>query len=219
MTAVYSVAESGIERTFAINHLGNAAMFFGLKDHFTPDARIIIVSSELHNSESRSRASKPSYTTVAEVARPTDPAMQAGMTTYANSKLANMLFSYALSSRTESGTGAGWSVIAMTPGFVPGGGSRLARDRGMLGVVAMPIVGAVLGFMGYLGYGTANISTVARSGRALAELATSQEHEKEKGTYYQIEDKAESSKQSHDVTLQDDLWAWTVKELGIDGKL
>lgn len=218
--AVFSTQpDSGIEQTFAINHLGNAALFFGIKDHLTPDARVVIVSSELHSSESRSIAAKPHYTTAAEVARPTDPAMQGSMTTYSNSKLANVLFSLALSRRTHDGPGARWAVIAMTPGFVPGGGSHLHRDRGMLGAIAMPIVGSVLSLAGWLGYGMAKVSTVPRSGKALADLVTDKEHDGEKGTYYQIEEKAETSKQSQDTTLQDDLWDWTVKELGIDGKV
>lgn len=218
-SATFSTVGSGIERTFAINHLGHAALFFGLQSHLTPEARIIIVSSELHNSDSRSRVSKPHWTSAAEVARPTDPEMQGGMTTYANSKLANMLFALALAARTMDGLGAKWAVIAMTPGFVPAGGSYLYRDRGSLGWVAMTAVRIVMNAAWYLGYSVANISTVARSGKAMAELVTGAEHEGEKGSYYQIEVKAPSSAQSHDKALQNDLWEWTVKELGIDSTL
>ncbi|GMK53553.1 hypothetical protein CspeluHIS016_0101390 [Cutaneotrichosporon spelunceum] len=199
-----------VETTFAINHVGNTALFFGIKEHLLPDARVIIVSSELHSSEVRAG---PHWTTAAEVAAAKDPEMEGGMVRYANSKLANMFFSNALSRRAPEG----WAVIAWTPGFVPAGGSKLARDRGLLATVGMPILGAVLGILNMLGRTSASLSTVQRSGKALADLVTEPEHKGEKGVYYQIENKGESSAQSHNVALQDDLWDWTVRELGVDG--
>jgi NAD(P)-dependent dehydrogenase (short-subunit alcohol dehydrogenase family) len=201
------------ETTFAINHVGNATFFFGIKAHLTPDARVIVVSSELHSTEARS--GRPHWTTAADVAVAKDPEMKGSMVTYANSKLANMLFSHALSRRAPEG----WAVIAWTPGFVPAGGSKLSRDRGMLAAVAMPVVAALLGLAGALGYPMASLSTVPRSGKALAELVTGPQHAREKGVYYQIESLGESSAQSRDTALQDDLWDWTVRQLGVDGKI
>lgn len=209
-----SVSKLGeLETSFAINHVGNAAIFFGVQAHLTPDARVVVVSSELHSTEARS--ARPHWTSAADVAAARDPEMQSGMVAYANSKLANMLFSHALARRAPDG----WAVIAWTPGFVPAGGSKLGRDRGMLATVAMPVVAAVLGLAGALGYPMAALSTVPRSGKALAELVTEPVHTGEKGVYYQIENKRESSAQSRDIALQDDLWEWTVRELGVDGKV
>ncbi|CAK9780567.1 NAD(P)-binding protein [Cutaneotrichosporon oleaginosum] len=204
---------SDLESTFAINHVGNAALFFGIKAHLTPDARVIVVSSELHSGEAR--AGRPNWTTAAEAAAASLPEMQSGMTLYANSKLANMLFSHALSRRAPEG----WAVIAWTPGFVPAGGSKLSRDRGMLATIGMPVVAALLGLMGALGRPMASLSTVPCSGKALAELVTGPEHACEKGVYYQIEKKGESSAQSRDVALQDELWEWTIHRLGVDSKI
>ncbi|BEJ13940.1 hypothetical protein CspHIS471_0311140 [Cutaneotrichosporon sp. HIS471] len=210
MVALSHVGE--LETTFAINHVGNAALFFGIKSHLLPDARVIVVSSELHSTEVRAG---PHWTSAAEVAVAKVPEMEGGMVRYANSKLANMFFSHALSRRAPEG----WTVIAWTPGFVPSGGTQLFRDRGILATVGMPILGAVLGLASWLGRPTPSLSTVQRSGKALAELVTGPEHKGEKGVYYQIEKKGESSAQSRDIALQDDLWDWTVRELGVDGTL
>lgn len=220
MRTAFTTTESGLEQTFAINHLGNAAFFFGLKAHLLPDARVIFVSSELHSTKAKS--GRPHWTTAAEVARASEPEMQAGMTTYANSKLANMLFMFAVSRQAEETEhGKGWTVIAWTPGFVPGGGSQLGRDRGAVATVGAPILRAVLGLTNWLGVTAANMSTVARSGKALADLVTDGQYQGVKGRYYEIDDtqKAEPSEQSQEIGLQDDLWAWTVKELGVEGSL
>lgn len=114
----------GIEDTFAINHVGHAALFFGLKKRglFTPDARITFVSSSLHRPDNKS-ATHPSWTTTDEVAHATTEEQKNGRTAYANSKLANVTFANALARRVQGG----WRVNTYDPGLVPG--SNLARGK------------------------------------------------------------------------------------------
>jgi hypothetical protein len=100
--------------------------------------------------------------------------------------------------------------MVLSPGFVPG--SNLFRDQPpVLRTVAgfiLPRITWVLDAMGMV------TSTTPRSGAALAALLKP-EHVGEKGTYYTIETKGESSPQSHKEQLQEELWSWTIKALGV----
>lgn len=212
---------NGIEKAFAVNHLGGAALFFGLhaKGLLTPDARIIFTSSGMHDPKLPNNMGVPIYKSTAEVATGED-AKAKGNTNiqYSNTKLANVLFSYAISRRAEENPATkGWTVIAMDPAFIPGGGSKFFRDQGKLAECAASVMSYIPGFIQWASGIT--VSTTPRSGKALAELATGDRHKGEKNVYYQIENVKESSEQSHDIKMQDDLWDWTVKKLGASPKL
>lgn len=208
----------GVERAFAVNHLGGAALFFALhaKGLLTDDARIIPTSSAMHDTEMVGNPAKPQWTSAAAVAGAADAACRNPSVQYSNTKLANVLWAYALSRHAEE-KGTGWTVAVFDPAFAPGGGSRIGREGGALNTLmfeAMSYVPSLVTWM--TGIVT---STIPRSGKALAHLAIDEAHTNEKMAYYQLEYKMESSKQSHDVALQDDLWDWTVQKLGVQTDL
>lgn len=210
----------GIEKVWAVNHLGGAALFFGLRDKglLAPNARIVFTSSAMHDSEMKGSPHKPYYTTAEEVATAKNPQQQITGVQYSNSKLANVLFAYAISRRAEDSPDTkGWTVIAMDPAFVPGGGSKFNRDNGII----INAITSVISYVPSLVTWASGVvtSTVQRSGQALANLAIGDAHENEKMAYYQLENKLNSSKQSYDVALQDDLWDWTTAKLGVKAKL
>ncbi|CAK9780568.1 NAD(P)-binding protein [Cutaneotrichosporon oleaginosum] len=207
----------GVERAFAVNHLGGAALFFALykKGLLTEDARIILTSSGMHDSEMVGNPAKPHWESAAAVAAAkgpeADPTVQ-----YSNTKLANVLWAHALSRHAEE-KGKRWTIAAYDPAFVPGGGSKLTREGGVVKAFMFGVMSYIPSLVTLMtGIVT---STGPRSGKALADLAIGDAHKNEKMAYYQLENKVESSKQSHDIALQDDLWDWTNQKLGVKTSL
>jgi NAD(P)-dependent dehydrogenase (short-subunit alcohol dehydrogenase family) len=112
----------GIETTFAVNHLAPFLLTHELLDHLAPEARIVVVSSEAHRG-ARLRLDDLQL-----------EGKYSGGLAYANSKLANILFTRELARRLE-----GRSVTAncLHPGVIRTGLlDNYFRDLGWLGSVA-----------------------------------------------------------------------------------
>ncbi|MGH9090220.1 MAG: oxidoreductase [Acidimicrobiales bacterium] len=107
MGSPFAVTEDGFERQFATNHLGPFALTGLLLDLLltTSGSRVVTVSSAMH------RLGR--Y-------RPDDPQSLAGgydrWLAYANTKLANLLFTYELDRRLRA-AGAGTVAVAAHPGW------------------------------------------------------------------------------------------------------
>jgi NAD(P)-dependent dehydrogenase (short-subunit alcohol dehydrogenase family) len=99
------LTEEGIEMTFALNHLAYFLLTNLLLDRLkaSPSARIVNVSSEAH------RGSRLDFSNLQGQIR------YRGWRAYAQSKLANILFTYELARRLE---GTGVVTNALHPGFV-----------------------------------------------------------------------------------------------------
>lgn len=192
--------EDGIDTTFAVNHVGHAALFFGLKERerFTSDARIVFVSSSLHR--------KVQWTSADELAHETG---QRGMTAYSKSKLANVMFANTLA-RKAAEHGSGWRVNTFDPGFVPT--TSLFRNAPLLGRWFINYI--LPWFSWLLRLRGAVISTPERSGKVLARMAYDPQFDVN-GKFYHVEEAKESSDASHDRALQDDLWDWTCRYLKV----
>ena len=94
----------GFELTFATNHLGPFLLTALLSDHLDEAARIVMVASRIH------------YRGRLDLAVVTDSQVRYGATAaYAQSKLANVMHSFALARRM---TGSGISVNCLHPGVV-----------------------------------------------------------------------------------------------------
>lgn len=193
--------EDGIDTTFAVNHVGHAALFFGLKeqDRFTRDARIVFVSSSLHRKGAR-------WTTADEIAHETG---QRGMRAYSNSKLANVMFANTLARKVDA-HGSAWRVNTFDPGFIPTTG--LFRNAPLIGRLFIQYI--LPWFTWLLKLRGAVISTPQRSGRALARMAFDPEFNVN-GKFFHVETEKDSSEQSHDPALQNDLWEWTCRYLKV----
>ncbi|SDM08410.1 Short-chain dehydrogenase [Halogranum gelatinilyticum] len=111
-----TVTADGVESTFAINHLAPYLLTHSLLDLLvaSPSARVVTVSSGIHT-----RATLDFANLQGE--RGYD-----GMTAYARSKLANVLFTDELADRLAE---TAVTATAVNPGFVPGTG--LARDASL----------------------------------------------------------------------------------------
>ncbi|KAK2783877.1 hypothetical protein FQN52_009396 [Onygenales sp. PD_12] len=205
----------GIETTFATNHLGHALLFSLLQPFLADDARIVITASGTHDPAQRTGMPTARFVSAELLARP-PPASKGGPTGtnhYTNSKLANVMWGYALGRRLEKMREAGgkrWTVVSLDPGAMPGTG--LVREAGWffrwLVKVVLPRIVPLLQVLV-----SGNIRRVEESGETLAWLAGGEGVEAEKGGYFEARKRIKSSVQSYEVGCQEELWEWTVKQI------
>jgi NAD(P)-dependent dehydrogenase (short-subunit alcohol dehydrogenase family) len=205
-----TLSKDGYESTFAVNHLGHFLLVALLLDDLTPPARVVIVSSNTHNSELRTGMPEARYTTAAELARP-DPdgsseesPATAGRRRYTTSKLCNVLFTYELDRRFAE---RGITFNAFDPGLMPGTG--LARDYRAYQRIAWRFLMPALTLM------RADVNTPRTSGRALARLVVDPALEGRSGRYWSGAKEIRSSVESHDTAKAADLWQTSAELVGL----
>ncbi|MCJ1455123.1 hypothetical protein MMC28_005477 [Mycoblastus sanguinarius] len=204
-----------IEKTFAINHLGHALLFYLLRPHLSSDARIVITSSGTHDPAQKTGMPDAKYVSAEELAHPSvKTADKDGRQRYVTSKLCNILWTYALQKRLQgAAAGKTWTVNCFNPGLMPGTG--LAREYPFvlqfLWNRVMPVLIPVLRKVF-----SENIHTTHESGLALARLGVSEEVDGISGKYFAGAKEIRSSEDSYDVGKQDDLWEWTLKHVAKD---
>jgi NAD(P)-dependent dehydrogenase (short-subunit alcohol dehydrogenase family) len=182
----HTITEDGFEKTFALNHLAYFLLTNLLLDMLKDNspARIVNVSSGAHKS--------------GEIDFD-DLDMQENyfiLRAYRRSKLANVLFTYALARRLE---GSGVTVNCLHPGLVRTGIFRKIR-----------IVGPLVDM-----YIRRRAITVAQGAETIVHLASSPEVGDVTGKYFYKRKEAESSGLSHDVELQEKLWEVSAKRTGV----
>jgi len=205
------LTKDGMEATFAINHVGHALLFHLLLPSLAQNARVVITSSGTHDPAQKSGLPDAKYTSAEELAHPKpESASMDGRQRYSTSKLANVLWMYALQKRLAASSQKHVSVVAFDPGLMPGTG--LAREYSAflrwVWTRVLPLMLPVLRLLL-----NPNIHTTKDSGRSLAWLAISDEMEGVSGVYYEGKKEIKSSKDSYDVEKQDELWKWTVKNI------
>jgi len=203
----------GFEKTFAVNHIGHALLFYLLQPRLTPTARIVLTSSGTHDPAQKAGLPDAKYITAEELAHPSQKsAKNDGRQRYATSKLCNVLWMYALA-RHAKAAGKSWTVTAMDPGLMPGTG--LARDASPIMKFvwnrflprAVPLLKRVM---------SPNVHTPRDSGSALARLAVGDDVEGISGKYFEGLREIQSSGDSFDEGKQEDLWEWTAKTVARD---
>ncbi len=168
----------GIEMTFALNHLAPFVLTSSLINMLRASApsRIITVSSAAH------QGAKMNFDDIQFTKR------YSGWQAYAQSKLANLLFTYELSDRLQ---GADVSVNALHPGFVKTG---FAKGPASL-------------FSSFFGLLQNTFALSAEQGAQTSiYLATSQEVADVTGKYFVNKQPVVSSRASYDYTARRKLW-------------
>ena len=207
-----SMSPEGIESTFAVNHVGHALLFHLLWPHLADGARIAVTSSGTHDPEQKTNLPDAVYNTAEDLAHPpADMVDVKGRQRYASSKLANVMWTYALNRRLQHQTvKKNVTVNAFDPGLMPGTG--LARQgtsaERVLWFRVLPRILPVLRLLI-----SPNIHTPEESGSALARLADDTDLAGETGKYFEGTRAIKSSEASYLKDKQDDLWSWTVKYL------
>ncbi|KAH8779958.1 dehydrogenase/reductase [Diaporthe sp. PMI_573] len=213
--------DDGIEKTFAVNHIGHMHLFLLLRPHLSKDARIVITSSGTHDPRhiSDKLMPHPYYTSAEDLAHPrkSQSPDSSNLTRengrrYSTSKLCNLLFMHALDRRLKR-DGKEWAVLALDPGFMPRTG--LARQLIWTRMVLHYFLLILRPFLYYL-FSYDNIRTPAESGEALAFLALANELQGKSARYFVGKQEVESSVDSYSIEKQEDLWNWTIRYLARD---
>ena len=205
----------GVEKTFAIQ-VGHALLFHLLCPYLATGARVVVTASGTHDPAQKSGMPDAVYTSAEDLAHP--PAAMVdidGRQRYTSTKLANILWTYAVHRRLAQAPERRLTVNAFDPGLMPGTG--LARNytpvmRWLWNNVLprlIPLFRLVY---------TKNVHTPEESGAALARLAIGADVEGVSGRYFEGVEDVKSSVVSYDERKQDDLWEWTVNHLAKNGE-
>ncbi|KAH7348305.1 dehydrogenase/reductase [Rhexocercosporidium sp. MPI-PUGE-AT-0058] len=207
--------DDGIEATFGINHVGHALLSLLLLPHMANEARIVLTSSGTHDPDQANGGfPPPRYTNPEELAYPAPEDTKIdGRWRYATSKLANVLWTYALQRRFAASVGKSITVNAFDPGLMPGTG--LGREySGLQRWIWNNILPHILPLLRLIMF--SNIHSPQESGQNLAWLATSADSKGVSGEYYESRKRIKSSVESYDERKQDELWEWTVRTVAIN---
>lgn len=185
-----STTADGIERTFALNHLGYFLLTQLLLDRLraSAPARIVNVASSAHRSAKLD---------LADVALTVG---YRGWTAYANSKLANLLFTFELAPRLA---GSGVTANAVHPGWVA---TRFAENnmRGLLAVLR-PF---------YRLYQRCTAISPEQGADTLVWLASAPEVEGVTGKYFRERSEREPTATARDAQLARQLWELSERMVG-----
>lgn len=178
--------EDGYEMTFALNHLSNFLLTNLLLDMLQASApsRMIVVSSGAHEMTGMNFD---------------DIQMENGYngwTAYGQSKLANVMFAYALARRLE---GTGVTANAMHPGLVSTG---FGREMGVLFKLLAPLLKIFA-------------KSPEKGADTLVYLASSPKVEGVTGKYFQDREPKRTSAASYDEDAQERLWEISAAMVGL----
>lgn len=187
------LVESGIERTFHVNHLAPYLLTAELLDHLRDGARIVTTASEAH------RGARLDLDRVHTIDG------YSGMEAYAHSKLANILFASELARRLKT---AGRPIVSnsLHPGFVPG--SQFGRFLPGLFTGLFRMLGMVPG-----------IASVADGAAELLHVAASPETTDVSGRYFSGQSLATPSDAAQDRVAAERLWDRSAEMLGVEAPL
>jgi NAD(P)-dependent dehydrogenase (short-subunit alcohol dehydrogenase family) len=179
MTPRRMVSADGYELTFAVNHLAHFLLTCLLLDRLkaSAPARVVTVSSQVHASGT---------------IHFDDPQLEHGWSAYeayAQSKLANVLFAYALARRL---TGSGVTSNTLHPGVV---GTKLLRE----------------------GFGGGGGTDVTEGARTSVYLASDPAVAAVTGEYFVRRQPARSAHATYDEALQERLWSLSKDLTGAKG--
>lgn len=186
----HKLTPEGIELTLATNHLGPYALTLSLIGALKRQGagRIINVSSGAHSSGT------------GIIENILIPENYDGRRQYANSKLANILFTYSLSERLRA---MGITVNSVDPGGVA---TNFARNNGLVHWLKHRLY--------YLA--KRELLSPAQGAETIVYLASSQELSGVTGKHFFRKQEAGSSRISYDPVLQAGLWSLSHRLSGVD---
>lgn len=188
------LTDIGVERTMTVNHLAP----FVLTNELLPQleqsqSRVVTTASAIHH---RADFDIESFETVDGYD---------GMTAYANSKFANVLFTKALARRLDHAT-----ATCFHPGFIPGSGlyrHGSAPVRGFMTVLAALPRALTSRYV-------ADSADGAAAALYLGLAEATAEHD---GEYFDGMERKEPARRTQDEKLQERLWEWSEAVTRPDG--
>ena len=199
--------EDGFERTFQLNFLGHFLLTHLLITHMSAGARIIFVSSDLHDPAATrmGRIMPPQFGPVGDLARGIGTAAKLKpMARYATAKLYAMMTAYELDRKLRAAHKP-ITVNSWSPGVVP----TTQAARGMNPVWKRIMTnGWFVNFMG------SHLSTAGEAARALGDLLVNAKYSGVSGTYFDGCKDIPSSEESRDETKSRAVWEQSLALFG-----
>jgi NAD(P)-dependent dehydrogenase (short-subunit alcohol dehydrogenase family) len=186
----HGLTDEGIEMTLATNHLGHFVLTLSLREclRVSGRARVINVSSGAHYGGTRA------------IDNVLSPDGYDGKRRYAESKLAGVLFAYALAERWRE---LGISANAVDPGPAA---TNFSRNNGTWSWLKHRLAYLLKG----------RLRTAARGAETIVYLATSDEVTGVTGRYFRDMKATRSSDLSYDAALREALWESSAALSGAD---
>jgi len=200
--------EDGFEQTFQLNFLGHFLLANLLLDHMNVPARIIFVSSDLHDpmATRMGRITPPRYGPVEDLARGTRTAAKLPpMARYATAKLYAMMAAYELHRRLQQ-TGRPITVNSWSPGVVPT--TQAGRNMNLL-------LKAIMTSRWFVNFMGSHLSTEEAAARALAGLLVDEKYSGVSGRYFDGCKEISSSLESRDQGKARSVWAQSTVLAGL----
>jgi len=199
--------EDGFEKTFQLNFLGHFLLTNLLIERMTEPARIIFVSSDLHDPAATrmGRLMPPRYGPVADLARGTGTAAKLKpMARYATAKMYAMMGAYELDRKLRN-MGKDMTVNSWSPGVVPA--TQAGRDMN-------PIMKRIMMSGWFVNFMKSHLSTPEEAAQALGSLLIDAKYSEVSGRYFDGAKEIPSSLESRDETKAREVWEQSARLTG-----
>ncbi|KAL8730887.1 MAG: hypothetical protein Q9166_003814 [cf. Caloplaca sp. 2 TL-2023] len=210
----------GYEKTFQVSHLAHAALVLRLLGTFGPTGgRIVLFSSDTHwpgkNGLEKYPPTIPEY--LDDLVKPaTDAPVDntgRGFQRYANSKLAIVMWMYALNRALEKDPSLSKiTAVAINPGTLSDSRALRTNTPAMLFYLSKFVIGPLQPLLRFM---DPTMRTSAEAGKDVIQLATNEAYPGDRG-YFTMLKKDESSPESRDEAKQERLWVKTAEWAGVE---
>ncbi len=200
--------EDGFERTFQLNFLGHFLLANLLIPHMSAGARIIFVSSDLHD-PAATRMGKimaPKFGPVGDLARAGGAAAKLKpIARYATAKMYAMMAAYELDRRLRAAEKP-ITVNSWSPGVVP----TTQAGRGM-----NPVMKRLISARWFVNFMGSHLATEEEAGQALGDLLVSAKYSGVSGKYFDGLKEVRSSVESRDERKARAVWEQSAELAGL----
>jgi NAD(P)-dependent dehydrogenase (short-subunit alcohol dehydrogenase family) len=200
--------EDGYERTFQLNFLGHFLLANLLIQRITPPARIVFVSSDLHDpaATKMGKIMPPRYGPVPDLARGTGTAAKLQpMARYGTAKMYAMMTAYELDRKLRK-MEKSITVNCWSPGVVPT--TQAGRDMN-------PVMKKIMTSNWFVNFMGSHLSTEAEAAQALGGLVTDAKYSGVSGRYFDGFREVPSSAESRDESKSGAVWEQSARLVGL----
>ena len=205
-------SEDGFERTFQLNFLGHFLLTNLLIEQMTEPARIVFVSSDLHD-PAATRMGKlrpPKYGPIEDLALGAGTAATLHpMSRYATAKMYAMMTAFELDRKLRL-TGKAITVNSWSPGVVP----TTQAGQGM-----NPLMKAMITSRRFVSFMKSHLSTEQEAGQALGTLLVDARYSAVTGRYFDGFKQIPSSVESRDEVKARTVWEQSAKLAGLSAEV
>ena len=207
-TRVLEFTEDGFERTFQLNFLGHFLLANLLIERMTPPARIVFVSSDIHDPSATKmgKIAPPQFGPVEDLARGMGTAAKLQpMARYGTAKMYAMMAAYELDRRLRK-MQKPITVNSWSPGVIPT--TQAGRDMN-------PVVKKIMTSRWFVNFMGSHLSTEEEAAQALGGLLIDAKYAGVSGRYFDGFKEVPSSAESRDESKARTVWEQSASLAGL----